>query len=140
VSRPKAALKQAVELYLISVGGAYTLSALVALISNTHWLLTSTDRTEVRGLRSDIGDNSIMLVAAGATLIAGVGIHKYRSWALVLAAVLGVMAIAESVAASAVDPWEYHNFMIGLPMAGIMIWALLPPTWVKFKQRSVRTS
>jgi hypothetical protein len=140
MSRRKSTLKHAVELYLIIVGGAYTLTAVVALIYNTQWLLTSTEQAELRNLRSEIGDNCIMLVAAAATLTAGVGIYKYRTWGLVLAAVTGLMAIAESVAASAIDPWEYHNFMIGPPMAAIMIWALLPPTWTMFKQRSLKIS
>lgn len=140
MSRRKATAKQAVELYLIIVGGAYTLAAIVATLSNMHWLLTSTDRDELRTVRSDIGENATMLFAAGATLIAGIGIYKYRPWGLVLAATMGGLAILESLHASAIDPMEYHNLIIGLPMAAIMIWALLPATWAKFKQGSVRAS
>ena len=116
------------------------MSGLVALILNTRTLLASSDRIEVKDVRSELGENSLMLIAAAATFVAGVGIHKYRRWALVLAAVMGVLAILESVAAGAIDPWEYHNFTIGLPMAAIMIWALLPPTWLMFKERSGKTS
>ena len=133
-------MKRFVELYLIIVGGGYTLASIVALAVNAHSLLTTADRIELRDLRSDLGENSVMFAFAAAALIGGVAVYKYRRWGLLLAAVLGVMAIAESVAASAIDPWEYHNFTIGLPMAAIMIWALLPPTWVKFKQRSVKPS
>jgi hypothetical protein len=132
-------VKRFVELYLIIVGGGYTLASGVALAANGHWLLTTTDRIELRDLRSDLRENSIMFAFAAATLIGGVGIYKYRRWGLLLAAVLGITAIAETVAVSAIDPWEYHNFMIGLPMAAIMIWALLPPTWIMFKQRIVKT-
>ena len=134
------ALKHPAELYLLIVGGGYSLSALVALILNTHSLLKYTDRIEFKDLRADLGENCIMFLVATVALIAGVGIYKYRLWGLLLAAVLGVLAIWESVAASAIDPWEYHNFTIGLPMAVIMIWALLPPTWVMFKEQSVETS
>jgi hypothetical protein len=132
-------VKRFVELYLIIVGGGYTLASGVALAVNGHWLLTTTDRIELRDLRSDLRENSIMFAFAAATLIGGVGIYRYRRWGLLLAAVLGITAIAETVAVSAIDPWEYHNFMIGLPMAAIMIWALLPPTWIMFKQRIVKT-
>ena len=140
MSRSGSVVKRVVELYLIIVGGGYTLASVVALAVNGHSLFTTADRIELRDLRSDLGENSVMFVFAAATLTGGVGIYKYRRWGLLLAAVLGVMAIAESVAASAIDPWEYHNFTIGLPMAAIMIWALLPPTWVLFKQRSVKPS
>ena len=139
MSRPKATLKQAAELYLIVVGGAYTLAAIVGTLSNMHWLLTSTDRDELRTVRSDIGENVIMLLAAGATLTAGIGIHKYRPWGLVLAAIVGGLAILESLRASAIDLMEYHNFIIGLPMAAIMVWTMLPATWAKFKQERVTT-
>jgi len=134
------ALKHPAELYLIIVGGAYSLSALVALILNTHTLLASSDRIEVQDLRSELGENSLMLIAAAAMFIAGVGIYKYRRWGLLLSVVLGVLAIMESVAASAIDPWEYHNFTIGLPMAVIMVWAFLPPTWKMFKLQGVKVS
>ncbi len=140
MSRLASSVKHLVELYLIIVGGGYTLASVFALAVNAHSLLTSTDRIELRDLRSDLGENSIMFAFAAATLIGGVGIYKYRPWGLLLAVVLGVMAITEAVTVSAIDPWEYHNFTIGLPMAAIMIWALLPPTWVMFKQRSVKTS
>jgi hypothetical protein len=133
-------VKHLVELYLIIVGGGYTLASVVALAVNGRSLLTTADRIELRDLRSDLGENSIMFAFAAATLIGGVGIYKYRRWGLLLATALGVLAIMESANMSAVDPWEYHNFTIGLPMAAIMVWALLPPTWVMFKQRSVRTS
>jgi peptidoglycan/LPS O-acetylase OafA/YrhL len=84
--------------------------------------------------------NGVLFAAGGATLIAGVGIHKSRRWALALAAILGALAITEAVAGSAIDPWEYHNFTIALPMAAIMMWALLPPTWQLFSQRSSKIS
>jgi hypothetical protein len=125
---------------MIIVGGGYTLASVVALAVNGHSLLTTADRIELRDLRSDLGENSIMFAFAAATLIGGVGIYQYHRWGLLLATALGVLAIMESANVSAVDPWEYHNFTIGLPMAAIMVWALLPPTWVMFKQRSVRTS
>jgi hypothetical protein len=140
MSRRKSTLKHAVELYLIIVGGGYTLTSVVALIYNAQWLLTSSEQAEIRGLRSEISDNCIMLIAAAATLSAGVGIYKYRRWGLVLAAVMSLAAIAECVAASAIEPWEYHTFTIGLPMAAIMLWALLPPTWGKFQQESTKIS
>ncbi len=140
MSRSGSVVKRVVELYLIIVGGGYTLASVVALAVNGHSLFTTADRIELRDLRSELGENSVMFVFAAATLMGGLGIYKYRRWGLLLAAVLGVTAIAESVAASAIDPWEYHNFTIGLPMAAIMIWALLPPTWVLFKQRSVKPS
>lgn len=133
-------MKRLVELYLIIVGGGYTLASAVALAVNAHSLLTTADRVELRDLRSDLGENSIMFAFAVATLIGGVGIYKYRRWALLLAAVLGVLAIMEAVAASAIDPWEYHNFTIALPMAAIMVWALLPPTWMMFTGRSMKIS
>ena len=125
---------------MIIVGGGYALASIVVLAVNAHSLLTTADRIELRDLRSDLGENSVRFAFAAAELIGGVGVYKYRRWGVLLAAVLGVMAIAESVAASAIDPWEYHNFTIGLPLAAIMMWALLPPTWVKFKQRSVKPS
>jgi hypothetical protein len=125
---------------LIIVRGGYTLASVVALAVNAHSLLTTADRIELRDLHSDLGENLTMFAFAAATFMGGVGIYKCRRWGLLLAAVLGVMAIAESVAASAIDPWEYHNFTIGLPMAAIMIWALLPPTWAKFKPQSVKPS
>jgi len=134
------ALKHPAELYLIIAGGGYSLSAFVALILNARTLFASTDRIEVKDLRIELGENSVMLIVATAALIAGVGIHQYRLWGLFLAAVLGVLAILESVTASKIDPWEFHNFTIGVPMAAIMIWALLPPTWTMFRQRSVKSS
>jgi hypothetical protein len=140
VSRLASVVKRLVELYLIIVGGGYTLASAVALAMNGHSLLTTADRIELRDLRSDLGENSIMFAFAAATLIGGVGIYKYRPWGLLLAVVLGILAIAESVAASAIDPWEYHNFTIGLPMAAIMIWAMLPPTWVMFKRQRMKIS
>jgi hypothetical protein len=132
--------KHAAELYLIIVGGAYSLAGLVALIANTRLLLMATDRTEFRESRADIGMNSIMFVFAAACLAAGLGIHKFRRWGLVLAAIVGVFVILEAMSASAIDPWEYHNFTIALPLVLIMIWAMSPPTWAVFSERSLKNS
>ena len=140
MNRLVSALKHFAELYLIIAGGGYTLASLVALSVNTRALLTSADRVELRDLRADLGENCFILVAAGLTLTAGLGIHKYRWWGLLLAAVLGALAVAGGLVWSVTDPWEYHNFTIALPMAAILVWAILPPTWVQFKRQSVKAS
>jgi hypothetical protein len=132
--------KHAAELYLIIVGGAYSLAGLVALIGNTRFLFTAIDRAEIRESRADVGTNLIMFAFAAASLTAGLGIHKFRRWGLVLAAIVGVFAILEAVSASAIDPWEFHNFTIALPLALIMIWAMSPPTWTVFSERSLKNS
>jgi hypothetical protein len=132
--------KRAAELYLIIVGGAYSLTGLVALIANTRLLLMATDRTELRESRADVGTNLIMFAFAAAGLTAGLAIHKFRRWGLVLAAIVGVFAIVETISASAIDPWEFHNFTITLPLVLIMIWAMSPPTWMVFSERSLKTS
>ena len=132
--------KHAAELYLIIVGGAYSLAGLVALIANTRLLLMATDRVELRESRADVGTNLIMLAFASACLTAGLGIHRFRRWGLVLAAIVGIFAILEAISASAIDPWEYHNFTIALPLVLIMIWAMSPPTWMVFSERSLKNS
>ena len=132
--------KHAAELYLIIVGGAYSLAGLVALIANIRLLLMATDRTEFRESRADIGTNLIMLAFASACLTAGLGIQKFRRWGLVLAAIVGVFAIVEAISVSAIDPWEYHNLTIALPLVLIMIWAMSPPTWTVFSERSLKNS
>ena len=132
--------KQAAELYLAIVGGAYSLAGLVALIANTRLLLMAADHTEFRQSRADVETDSIMFAFAAACLTAGVGIHKFRRWGLVLAAIVGVLAIVEAVSVSTIDPWEYHNFTIALPLALIMFWAMLPPTWAVFSERSLKSS
>jgi hypothetical protein len=108
---------------------------LVAFIANAHEVFASAGRIGISDFREDLGENTIMFAVSAATLIAGVGIHKYRRWALALAAVLGVLMILEAAREWEMDPWDFHNFTIALPMAAIMIWALLPPTWTVFTQR-----
>ena len=140
MSRLVSATKKIVELYLIIVGGAYTLTALVALIANAHYLLTSEDRKEIQELHSNIGDNWIMLAVAGLILTAGVGVKMSRWWGLLLAGVMGIAMIGYAVTQSRMDPWEYHNFTIAMPMAAILLWAMLPATWQEFKRRSFKAS
>ncbi|HTZ33170.1 MAG TPA: hypothetical protein VMH31_11970 [Methylomirabilota bacterium] len=134
------ALKPLAELYLIIVGGAYSLAGFVAVIANTRLLLMATDRTELRDSRADVGTSLIMLAFAALALTAGIGILKFRRWGLALAAIAGVCGILEALSASTIDPWEYHNFTIALPLVLIMIWAMLPPTWVAFSERRLKST
>jgi hypothetical protein len=142
MSRVVSALKGFAELYLIIVGGAYTLTALVALILNTRTLLQTADAGEVRTLRGDLSDNCLMLVAAALILAAGVGVHRYRWWGLVLATGMGILAVGYGAIGGLANPliWDYHIFTIVLPMAVILVWAVLPITWLEFKRQGVKTS
>ena len=140
MSRKPTTMKHVVELYLIIVGGAYALTALVGLLANTRFLLASMDAMEIRETRSDIGQNSILLGSAGLLLASGIGVRMYRKWGLILATGLGVCAIASAVVQIKKNPWDYHHFTIGLPMAGILVWSLLPVTWREFERGSLQTS
>ena len=140
MTRKPTTLKHVVELYLIIVGGAFTLTALVALIANTHFLLTSTEKSEIREVRGDIGENWVMLVFASLILTSGIGVRMCRRWGLVLAGVMGIVTIGYALTQMRIDPWEYHTFTIALPMLGILVWTLLPTTWREFEGRSLKTS
>jgi len=136
IIRAVATVKRPAGLYLLIAGGGYALAGLVALLVNGRSLLTTVDHGGVRDLRSDLGGNGVTFAAGGATLIAGAGMHKLRRWAPALAAILGALAITEAVAASAIDPRQYHNFTVAWAMAAILLWALLPRTGHLFSQRS----
>jgi hypothetical protein len=129
MSRLLSGTKKVAELYLIIVGGAYTLAALVALIANA-----------ASAGREETGENWIMLTVSGPILTAGIGIRMYRWWGLVLAGIMGILVTEYFVTQSSIDPWEYHNFTIALPMAAILVWVMLPPTWREFKRRSLEAS
>jgi hypothetical protein len=140
MSRKPTTLKHVVELYLVIVGGAYTLTAVVALIANTHFLLTSPEKSEIREVRGDVSENWIMLVFASLILTSGVGVRLCRRWGLVLAAVMGIFTVRYALTQMRIDPWEYHTFTIALPMLGILVWTLLPMTWREFERRSLKAS
>jgi hypothetical protein len=140
MSRKPTTLRYVVELYLVIVGGAYTLTALVALIANTHFLLTSAEKSEIREVRGDIGEKWIMLVLASLILTSGVGVYLRRRWGLVLAGVMGICAVGYALTQMRMDGWEYHTFTIALPMLGILLCTLLPMTWREFEGRSLETS
>jgi hypothetical protein len=131
MTRKPTTLKHVVELYLIIVGGAFTLTALVALIANTHFLLTSTEKSEIREVRGDIGENWVMLVFASLILTSGIGVRMCRRWGLVLAGVMGIVTIGYALTHMRIDP---------LPMLGTLVWTLLPTTWREFEGRSLKTS
>jgi hypothetical protein len=128
MSRKPTTLRHVVELYLVIVGGAYTLTALVALIANTHFLLTSAEKSEIREVRGDIGEKWIMLVFASLILTSGVGLYLRRR------------SVGYALTQMRMYGWEYHTFTIGLPMLGILLCTLLPMTWREFEGRSLETS
>ncbi len=139
MNRLLSAMKHFAELYLIIVGGGYTLVSVVALVLNMHTIYTSAYPVEARDLRG-LNENLFLFLGAAPTLIAGIGIHRCRWWGLLLAGAVGVVAITSALVTSQVDPWEYHNFTVALPMALILIWAILPPTWVEFKRHCLKAS
>ncbi len=141
MKRVVSALRRFAELYLIIVGGAYTLAALVALLLNMRPLLQTSDAGEIRAIRGDLREGFLMLIPSALILVAGIGVHNYRWWGLVLTAGMGILAVGYGVTWELTNPeWDYHTFTIVLPMALILAWAMLPPTWVEFKRRSFKTS
>jgi hypothetical protein len=142
MNRVVSALKQFAELYLLIVGGAYTLSALVALVLNARTLFQTADPGEVRTIRTDLLENWLMFIPAALILLAGIGVRGYRWWGLVLAAGMGILAVGHGLQWELTHPgiWDYHDFTIVLPMAAILVWAILPPTWLEFKRQSLRAS
>jgi len=142
MNRVVSALRSFAEFYLIIVGGGYTLAASVALILNTRTLLQTADADEIRAFRGDLSESLLMLVPAALILAAGIGVHRYRWWGLVLAAGMGILAVGYGTIGGLANPlvWDYHIFTIVFPMAVILVWAVLPITWLEFKRQGVKTS
>jgi len=84
----------------------------------------------------------MILVPAALILAAGVGVHLYRPWGLFLACGMGIATLAYGLTWE-INHWgsfDEHNLTIVLPMTLILIWALLPSTWLEFKRRSFKAS
>lgn len=127
MSSPRTAAKHLIGLYLIIVGGGYALAFLVGLIANG---LADRDLGEMPGF-----------LAALMFLTAGIGIYRLRPWGLVLAIIMAALTIFYSVSQRrSMGAWDYHDFIITLPMVLILVWALLPTTWAKFSKRETGTA
>jgi peptidoglycan/LPS O-acetylase OafA/YrhL len=140
MNRIVSGLKRFAELYLIIVGGAYALAALVALVLNTRTLSQTTDKGEIETFRGDINENCLMLIPSALILVAGVGVRRSRLWGLILALGMAVLVIAYSLVQNAKGISDYHDFTVALPMAVIFLWGILPPTWLTFKRLGVKPS
>ena len=126
MSRRPTTAKHLIELYLIIVVGGYALAFLVGFIANG---LTDGDFGEMPGF-----------LVALTCLTAGIGIYRVRPWGLVLAIIMAVLIIFYSVSERRLmGVWDYHDFTITLPMALVLVWALLPPTWAEFQKREIKT-
>ncbi len=127
MNRVVSGLKKFAELYLLIVGGGYALAFLVGLIAN--------------GLDDDFRNSAVAFLVAVSFLAAGIGIYRFRRWGLVLAMIMAVLTVAYSVSQRrSFGVWDYHDFTITLPMVGIFVWAILPPTWAKFSKREIEAA
>lgn len=133
-------LKKFAELYLIVVGGGYTLVSAVGVVLSTKNFLQNTDEINAKLFRQDITEGLILFFFASMALAAGIGIQKYRVWGLVLTVGVAISAVGYSLIQNAVGLSNYHDFTIALPMAVIFVWGVLPPTWLEFKQKSLKTA
>jgi hypothetical protein len=140
MKRVVSGLKKFAELYLIIVGGGYTLASSVGLVVNTKGFLRCTDEIEAKAFRQDVTEGLVMFVFAALLLAAGVGIHKSRLWGLVLAAGMGILTVGYSLVQNSSGLSDYHDFTIALPMGLIFIWAVLPHTWLEFTRQGIRAS
>lgn len=142
MSRRRTTVKHLAELYLIIVGGAYTLAGAVELVYNTQVTLQSSDPEERRSWSKDVNEALMFLIPSPLIFAAGLGVLKNRSWGLLLAIGMGIVTLGYGLFWEFNHPGEFdeHNFTIVLPMTLILIWALLPSTWLEFKRGSVKTS
>src|SRR5262245_50802887 len=105
--RAAAGLKKLAELYLIIVGGGYALAFFVGMKTN--------------GLGDEyFRDNTVALVMALSSLVAGIAIYRVQLWGLVLAIIMAILTLT-----------------ITLPMLGTFVWAILPQTRSKFSKREI---
>jgi hypothetical protein len=121
-------------LYLIAVGGGFGLVTFVGLVENGSQMLRYGDERDISYLRGA----SFGLVFSILVVVTGVGIHKYRLWALVVALTTGVLAVATGFANVVRDPWNVYNFTVVLPMVLIVVWASLQATWSEFRQHGAK--
>jgi hypothetical protein len=128
-------LRRFARLYLIAVGGGFGLMAFVGLVENGSQMLRYGDERDIGYLRGV----SFGLVFSILVVVTGVGIHKYRLWALVLALTTGILAVATGFANVVSDPWNVYNFTVVLPMVLIVVWASLPATWLEFRQHGAKS-
>jgi hypothetical protein len=142
MSRRRTTVKHLVELYLIIVGGAYTLAGAVELVCNTQITLQSSDAEERRSWSKDVNEALLLLIPVPLIFAAGLGVLKNRPWGLLLVIGIGIVTLSYGLFWELNHPGDFdeHNFTIVLPMTLILIWALLPSTWLQFRQGSVKTS
>jgi hypothetical protein len=133
-------LKKFAELYLTIGGGGYTLASSVGVVVNARNFLQNTDEVEAKLFRQDVTESIILFLFASLAFAAGIGIQKYRRWGLLLAIGMAMLTVGYSLVQNVKGLSDYHDFTMALPMAVIFVWGILPPTWLEFKQKSLKTA
>jgi len=117
------------------MGGGFALVTVAGLLLNAKMMLTAFDKNDAQYLRT----SALFFLVSSAAVVAGLAIHKFRQWGILLAAAIGVFVVGYSAPTLISGPVQPETFTILLPMVLILLWAALPATWLQFKRQGADT-